>query len=41
MNTSNFTPKKDYFLRSLSEPLKIPYLQFKVDKEARGEILFQ
>lgn len=41
MNTLNFTPKKDYFLSPISEPLKIPYLQFKADKEARGQILFK
>lgn len=29
---TKFTPKKDYFLSSISEPLQIPYLQFKADK---------
>lgn len=41
MNTLNFTQKKDYFLSSISEPLKIPYLKFKADKQARGDILFK
>lgn len=41
MNTLNFTPKKDNFLSPICEPHKIPYLQFKADKEAREEILFK
>lgn len=32
MNTLNFTLKKDSFPSPISEPIKIPYLQFKADK---------